>query len=93
MTAEPNVHEAYRDNKHIITIDITSGTLIAKCNLQPEPDQETVVEAWERAQVIARLTGQEDAFLGFCRQYAQGQHDRDTETILRRHIDGIIRPN
>lgn len=70
------------DHAHAIVVNIATGTMIVECaNNRTSKDE--IAEAWEEAQTLASLTGQEDELLAYAKEYAKHSAQRRTKQILK----------
>lgn len=53
------------DKHHSVTIEPLTGEMTIRCGNKVNRDD--LANAWEQQRLIAELTGEEEAFLGFCR--------------------------
>lgn len=84
---EPVEKGGREDSDHSLFIHMPTGTFVVNCLLHTANRNE-VADEWEKAHVIAELTGQEDALLAYAREFARTKDERRTREILAERKNG-----
>lgn len=67
------------DHDHTLRMHLPTGTFIVDCTANIPTE---VIDRWEEAKVLARLTGEEDTLLAFAREATRGGQDKRARTII-----------
>lgn len=75
------------DREHKLYVDLFTGTFIVGCTKR-DVDRNQVATKWDEALTLAQLTGREEEFLAYARQYADEAEEKRRKTIVHERKTG-----